>query len=113
MTVLRIRSELGVPRKRLMGPGRYVDEGYYRAAGGGDSLLEDVGWTNGGAARRGGWGDRKLVPSQHFKACEGHGDDRLRELGYEVPLVKISKRLILLLFLSATGLKLRPRSRGS
>jgi ABC-type nitrate/sulfonate/bicarbonate transport system substrate-binding protein len=33
MTVLRIRSELGVPRKRLTDPGRYVDEGYYRAAG--------------------------------------------------------------------------------
>ena len=34
MTVLRIRSEWGVPRKRLTDPGRYVDEGYYRAAGG-------------------------------------------------------------------------------
>ena len=31
MTVLRIRSELGVPRKKLTDPTRYVDEGYYRA----------------------------------------------------------------------------------
>ena len=31
-TVLRIRSELGVPRKELTDPGRYVDESYYRAA---------------------------------------------------------------------------------
>src|ERR1700722_15129531 len=31
MTVLRIRSELGVPRKRLTDPRRYVDESYYRA----------------------------------------------------------------------------------
>ena len=32
MTVLRIRSELGVPKKRLTDPGRYVDEGYFRTA---------------------------------------------------------------------------------
>jgi hypothetical protein len=32
MTVLRIRSEFGRPRKTLTDPARYVDERYYRAA---------------------------------------------------------------------------------
>jgi ABC-type nitrate/sulfonate/bicarbonate transport system substrate-binding protein len=32
MTVLRIRSELGLPRKMLTDPARYVDERYQRAA---------------------------------------------------------------------------------
>ena len=32
MTVLRIRSELGVPRRKLTDPRRYVDESYHRAA---------------------------------------------------------------------------------
>ena len=32
MTVLRIRSEFGVPRKKLTDPGRYVDEEYFLKA---------------------------------------------------------------------------------
>jgi ABC-type nitrate/sulfonate/bicarbonate transport system substrate-binding protein len=34
MTVLRIRSELGVPRKKLTDPARYIDESYLKAAKG-------------------------------------------------------------------------------
>jgi ABC-type nitrate/sulfonate/bicarbonate transport system substrate-binding protein len=34
MTVLRIRSEFGIPRKKLTDPARYVDEHYYHAAAG-------------------------------------------------------------------------------
>jgi ABC-type nitrate/sulfonate/bicarbonate transport system substrate-binding protein len=34
MTVLRIRSEFGVPRKKLTDPARYVDEHYYPAVAG-------------------------------------------------------------------------------
>ena len=34
MTVLRIRSELGVPRKKLTYPARYIDESYLKAAKG-------------------------------------------------------------------------------
>ncbi len=34
MTVLRIRSELGLPRKQLTDPARYADERYYQAAKG-------------------------------------------------------------------------------
>jgi hypothetical protein len=35
MTVLRIRSELGLPRKTLNDPARYIDESYRRSARGG------------------------------------------------------------------------------
>jgi hypothetical protein len=34
MTVLRIRSELGRPRKTLTDPARYIDERYQQAAKG-------------------------------------------------------------------------------
>jgi hypothetical protein len=34
MTVLRIRSEFGLPRKRLTDPARYIDERYLEAASG-------------------------------------------------------------------------------
>jgi ABC-type nitrate/sulfonate/bicarbonate transport system substrate-binding protein len=34
MTVLRIRSEFGVPRKTLTDPARYIDERYHQAATG-------------------------------------------------------------------------------
>ena len=32
MTVLKIRSEFGLPRKRLTDPARYIDERYLKAA---------------------------------------------------------------------------------
>jgi hypothetical protein len=32
MTVLRIRSELGLPQKTLTEPARYIDESYRQAA---------------------------------------------------------------------------------